>query len=131
MKTNRTIKCKRLGVTFSVINWLLCFGLAIGYIVAFFALKGEGNGELRQKLGTIVYGFGLSLIPMVVLAVIVKDKIRPTLWMVNIILANYLFGNYCMYATFGVWLLSEYVFSPLAKRYSSLYLINREIDKRN
>ena len=131
MKTNRTIKCKRLGLAFSVINWLLCFGLAIGYIVAFFALKGEGNGELRQKLGTIVYGFGLSLIPMVVLAVIVKDKIRPTLWMVNIILANYLFGNYCMYATFGVWLLSEYVFSPLAKRYSSLYLINREIDKRN
>ncbi len=131
MKTNRTIKCKRLGVTFSVINWLLCFGLAIGYIVAFFALKGEGNGDFKQKLGTIVYGFGLSLIPMVVLAVIVKDKIRPTLWMVNIILANYLFGNYCMYATFGVWLLSEYVFSPLAKRYSSLYLINREIDKRN
>ena len=131
MKTNRTIKCKRLGVTFSVINWLLCFGLAIGYIVAFFALKGEGNGDFKQKLGTIVYGFGLSLLPMVVLAVIVKDKIRPTLWMVNIILANYLFGNYCMYATFGVWLLSEYVFSPLAKRYSSLYLINREIDKRN
>lgn len=130
MKTNRTIKCKRLGVTFSVINWLLCFGLAIGYIVAFFALKGEGNGELKQKLGTIVYGFGLSLVPMVVLAVIVKDKIRPTLWMVNIILANYLFGNYCMYATFGVWLLSEYVFSPLAKHYKQLYVINKEIDRR-
>lgn len=130
MKTNRTIKCKRLCVTFSVINWLLCFGLAIGYIVAFFALKGEGNGELKQKLGTIVYGFGLSLVPMVVLAVIVKDKIRPTLWMVNIILANYLFGNYCMYATFGVWLLSEYVFSPLAKHYKQLYVINKEIDRR-
>lgn len=130
MKTNRTIKCKRLGVTFSVINWFLCFGLAIGYIVAFFALKGEGNGELKQKLGTIVYGFGLSLIPMVVLAVIVKDKIRPTLWMVNIILANYLFGNYCMYTTFGVWLLSEYVFSPLTKHYKQLYVINKEIDRR-
>lgn len=82
MKTERTIKCKKLGILFTVINWILCFGLAVAFIICFLALSGSGQGEasvtMKEKLGTIVYGFGLSLIPMVILAIVVKDKIRPT-----------------------------------------------------
>lgn len=130
MKTVRTQRCKKLGIAFTIINWLLCFGLAIGFIIAFVSGMEPANESMKEKLGTVVYGIGLSLIPMVVLAILVKDKIRPTVWMVDIILANYLFGSWMMYITFAIWLISEYVIGPLAGHYRQLYTINKEIDRR-
>lgn len=134
MKTERTIKCKRLGILFTVLSWILCFGLAIAFIIAFLAMNGNGNGEqsvtMKEKFGTIIYGFGLSLIPMLVLSIIVKDKIRPTVWMIDVILANYLFGSWLMYVVFAIWLIDQYVIGPLGKHYRQLYTINKEIDRR-
>lgn len=134
MKTERTIKCKRLGILFTALSWVLCFGLAVAFVIAFLAMNGSGNGEqsatMKEKLGTIVYGFGLSLIPMLVLSIIVKDKIRPTVWMIDVILANYLFGSWLMYVVFAIWLIDQYVIGPLGKHYRQLYTINKEIDRR-
>jgi len=134
MKTERTIKCKKLGILFTILSWLLCFGLAVGFVIAFLAMNGSGNGEdsatMQEKFGTIIYGFGLSLIPMLVLAIVVKDKVRPTVWMLDVILANYLFGSWMMYITFAIWLVDQYVIGPLGKHYRQLYTINKEIDRR-
>lgn len=134
MKTERTIKCKKLGILFTILSWLLCFGLAVGFVIAFVAMNGSGGGEnsatMEEKFGTIIYGFGLSLIPMLVLAIIVKDKIRPTVWMIDIILANYLFGSWMMYIVFAIWIIDQYVIGPLGKHYKQLYTINKEIDRR-
>lgn len=134
MKTERTIKCKRLGILFTALSWVLCFGLAIAFVIAFLAMNGSGNGEqsetMKEKFGTIIYGFGLSLIPMLVLSIIVKDKIRPTVWMIDVILANYLFGSWLMYVVFAIWLIDQYVIGPLGKHYRQLYTINKEIDRR-
>ena len=133
-KSKRTVDCKKVAVAMYVLNWVLCFGLAIALVIAFLITKDQAPTEdqetLQQKLGTIIYGIGLSLIPMVVLAIIVKDKIRPTVWMIDIILANYLFGEIAMYIVFAIWLLSEYVVGPVGKHYKSLYTINKEIDRR-
>lgn len=134
MKTERTIKCKRLGILFTALSWVLCFGLAVAFVIAFLAMNGSGNGKqsatMKEKFGTIVYGFGLSLIPMLVLSIIVKDKIRPTVWMIDVILANYLFGSWLMYVVFAIWLIDQYVIGPLGKHYRQLYTINKEIDRR-
>ena len=133
-KSKRTVDCKKVAVAMYVLNWVLCFGLAIALVIAFLITKDQAPTEdqetLQQKLGTIIYGIGLSLIPMVVLAIIVKDKIRPTVWMIDIILAYYLFGEIAMYIVFAIWLVSEYVVGPVGKHYKSLYTINKEIDKR-
>ena len=134
MKTERTIKCKRLGILFTALSWVLCFGLAVAFVISFLAMNGNGNGEhsetMKEKFGTIIYGFGLSLIPMLVLSIIVKDKIRPTVWMIDVILANYLFGSWLMYVVFAIWLIDQYVIGPLGKHYRQLYTINKEIDRR-
>lgn len=134
MKTERTIKCKRLGILFTALSWVLCFGLAVAFVISFLAMNGSGNGEqsetMKEKFGTIIYGFGLSLIPMLVLSIIVKDKIRPTVWMIDVILANYLFGSWLMYVVFVIWLIDQYVIGPLGKHYRQLYTINKEIDRR-
>ena len=133
-KSKRTVDCKKVAVAMYVLNWVLCFGLAIALVIAFLITKDQAPTEdqetLQQKLGTIIYGIGLSLIPMVVLAIIVKDKIRPTVWMIDIILANYLFGEIAMYIVFAIWLVSEYVVGPVGKHYKNLYTINKEIDRR-
>lgn len=134
MKTERTIKCKKLSILFTALSWVLCFGLAVGFVIAFVAMNGNGGGEqsatMEEKFGTIIYGFGLSLIPMLVLAIVVKDKIRPTVWMIDIILANYLFGSWMMYIVFAIWVIDQYVIGPLGKHYKQLYTINKEIDRR-
>ena len=133
-KSKRTVDCKKVALAMYILNWVLCFGLAIALVIAFLITKDQAPTEdqetLQQKLGTIIYGIGLSLIPMVVLAIIVKDKIRPTVWMIDIILANYLFGEIAMYIVFAIWLVSEYVVGPVGKHYKSLYTINKEIDRR-
>ena len=133
-KTKRTRDCKKVAIAMYVLNWVLCFGLAIALVVAFLITKERAPSEmqetLQQKLGTIIYGIGLSLIPMIVLAILVKDKIRPTVWMIDIILSNYLFGNIAMYCVFGIWLISEYVVGPVGRHFKSLYTINKEIDRR-
>lgn len=133
-KSKRTVDCKKVAVAMYVLNWVLCFGLAIALVIAFLITKDQAPTEdqatLQEKLGTIIYGIGLSLIPMVVLAIVVKDKIRPTVWMIDIILANYLFGEIAMYIVFAIWLVSEYVVGPVGKHYKSLYTINKEIDRR-
>lgn len=133
-KSKRTVDCKRVALAMYILNWVLCFGLAIALVIAFLITKDQAPTEdqetLQEKLGTIIYGIGLSLIPMVVLAIIVKDKIRPTVWMIDIILANYLFGEIAMYIVFAIWLVSEYVVGPVGKHYKNLYTINKEIDRR-
>ena len=133
-KSKRTVDCKKVAIAMYVLNWVLCFGLAIALVIAFLITKDQAPTEdqetLQQKLGTIIYSIGLSLIPMVVLAIIVKDQIRPTVWMIDIILANYLFGEIAMYIVFAIWLVSEYVVGPVGKHYKSLYTINKEIDRR-
>lgn len=133
-KSKRTVDCKKVALAMYILNWVLCFGLAIALVIAFLITKDqaptEDQASLQEKLGTIIYGIGLSLIPMVVLAIVVKDKIRPTVWMIDIILANYLFGEIAMYIVFAVWLVSEYVVGPVGKHYKSLYTINKEIDRR-
>lgn len=133
-KSKRTVDCKKVALAMYILNWVLCFGLAIALVIAFLITKDQAPTEdqetLQQKLGTIIYGIGLSLIPMVVLAIVVKDKIRPTVWMIDIILANYLFGEIAMYIVFAIWLLSEYVVGPVGKHYKNLYTINKEIDRR-
>lgn len=130
MKSERTKKCKSLATLFTVISWFLCFGLAIVYIIVFAEGMDPAQPSVKEKLGVVVYGVGLSLIPMVVLAILVKDKVRPTVWMIDIILANYLFGSVVMYVTFGIWLLDEYVVGPLGRHYRQIYTINKEIDRR-
>ena len=133
-KSKRTVDCKKVALAMYILNWVLCFGLAIALVIAFLITKDQAPTEdqesLQQKLGTIIYGIGLSLIPMVILAIVVKDKIRPTVWMIDIILANYLFGEIAMYIVFAIWLLSEYVVGPVGKHYKNLYTINKEIDRR-
>lgn len=115
-----------------ILDWVFCFGTAAVFILmAVGGVEPDPNGvTMKEKLGTIAWGFVGSLFPMVVLALIVRDRIKPTVWMADIILANYLYGNLGMYIVLGIWFVSEYIIVPLSKKDNTNYLINKQIDMR-
>ena len=131
MKQNikRTKKLRKLDIIFNILSYLLCFGLMAAYIIICVSRGGKGDVTMKEKLGTVIYGVGISMIPMVILLIVVGHKIKPTCWMVCVILANYLFGSVMMYVTFGIWFIDEYIVTPIAKSTHNKYIINKEIDK--
>lgn len=130
MKNSKITKQnKNKSILFSILNWLFCFGTFIAYLIYFFATNG-GGGDLEAKLGTIIYGFLLSIIPFVLIFILVRNKVKNIIWMGNMILSQYLFGPTALYLTFGLWFLDEYIVAPLSNRYKNKYIINKEIDNR-
>ena len=125
------MNCRNKSIIFTLISWLLCFGIAIVFVVITLSKPKGETTEVSQKAMSLVTAISVSLLPMIILAIVAKDKIRPTVWMIDVIMANILFNSTAMYIIFAVWLVDEYVISALAKRYRAKYLINQEIDKRN
>ena len=89
-----------------------------------------GDGSLVTKMGTVLYSFMLSILPLVTIAVIVKNKVKPLVFTADVIIANVIFGSIGLYTMFVIWLLDTYVITPLYNKYKEKYAINKEIDKR-
>lgn len=132
MKTLYTKKCKRKYTVCVIISYLLCFGTAISMIVYGFATGiFKRGGSLEDKIGVIMYTFLLSIIPLVVLTLIAGRKVRPLVFMIDVVVANILFSSTGLYTMLMLWISDTYIFTPLAKYYKNKYYINKEIDKRN
>lgn len=140
-----TKKLKKTSLILYVVSWLLCFGLFVIFVnvgvnrymtndgstmVEFEERFGSLATEYVNKLKTITITALVGLIPMAVLSILVKDKFKPTIWMLNIILSNILVDSWAMYVVFVLWLIDNYVLRPLAKKYQLRYQINKEIDAR-
>ena len=125
----RTKKFKNLDIIFHVLSWVLCFGTA-AFLVLLKVCGAEQGTPLKETIGSVVYGWLVSNIPLVALSIIVKDRIRPVCWMVDVIMSNIVFGGIAIYIVFGIWLLDEYVISPLARSFHNKYVINKEMDRR-
>ena len=125
----RTKKFKNLDIIFHILSWILCFGTA-AFLVLLKVVGAEAGTPLKETIGSVLYGWLVSNIPLVALSIIVKDKIRPVVWMVDVIMSNIVFGGIAIYIVFGIWVIDEYVISPLARSFNNKYVINKEIDIR-
>ena len=140
-----TSKYKKKAILLTILSWILCFGTAVAFLViainkytgnetqAMIELSGRFGDRAQEALDkakTIIMTSFISMIPMIILSVIVKDKIRPLAWMINVILSNILLGSVAMYIVFIVWFIDEYILRLIAKSAAAKYVINKEIDKR-
>ena len=125
----RTKKFKNLDIIFHILSWVLCFGTA-AFLVLLKVVGAEAGTPLKETIGSVLYGWLVSNIPLVALSIIVKDKIRPVCWMVDVIMSNIVFGGIAIYIVFGIWVVDEYIISPLARSFHNKYVINKEIDRR-
>ena len=125
----RTKKFKKLDIIFHILSWVLCFGTA-AFLVLLKVCGAEEGTPLKETIGSVVYGWLVSNIPLVALSIIVKDKIRQVCWMVDVIMSNIVFGGIAIYIVFGIWIVDEYIISPLARSFHNKCVINKEIDRR-
>ena len=134
--TKRTIAYRKKYKAISFLSWLFAFGTAAFLIAVVFIKKGQGNANtgnsatFKEVIGTALYTFIFTNIPLVVLSILVKDKIKPVIWMANVIMANVIFGANAIYVVFALWLIDTYVLSYLKELYKDKYRINKEIDAR-
>lgn len=129
MRSKKTKKYKKIYKTASFLSWLLCFGLTAFLLIFMLAGKKDGT-PLKELLGSYLYGFLITNIPIVVLSLMIKDKIKPVCWMINVIMSNVIFGGIAIYCVFALWLFDTYVLFNVIDVYKDKYRINKEIDDR-
>ena len=132
MRSDRTRTCIRRRWQYQFLSWLLCFGVSLALIVYGFATKWNGgtNSEVAYHIKALLTIAVIALLPMIILSLLVKDKIKPTIRMINIILAAYLVANWFMYIIGVLMLFDTYILSGLIERYKAATIANKEIDKR-
>lgn len=127
--TKQTKKYKSKYIFSSILSWLFCFGTTAFLII--FMLAGKKYGTpMRELVGSVVYTFIVTNIPLILLALLVKDKIKPVCWMLNVIMANMVFGGAAIYVVFALWCCDNYILAFLKDLYKDKYRINKEIDNR-
>lgn len=133
-KTARMKQLKKRKFWLNVINYLLCYGTAV-VLVLLKVIGAEEGTPLKETLGTVVYGFIVAQLPLIAITVLVGTKIKPVVWMVDVVMANIVFGGPAIYFILGIWLIDEYVICPIANNTkiayisSKEYAINKELEK--
>ena len=125
---------KKYWITFviSAATWLgtCLFLILYGFIVAW---TGDGSAESNAVMDAVKATYSALLINLLVGSVIfifIKEKLRNTVWMANLVIAVCLFGATGMWIVLGLWAADEFITLPLNKHYREKTSINKEIDKR-
>ena len=120
-----TNKYKNIYKTFKLLSWAVTIlPLVVYFVIAF------SKAEIVHKLAI---GSMLTIVLILtVINVIGKLQLRSPLFL---LLIGIYFGlgqilTPLVITTCGV-VLDEFIFTPLYKKYKQLYIINKEIDKRN
>ena len=111
-------------------RWI-CFIIA-GILIILIA--GQSSGGMLKKieyvLGPVLWSYILSLVILIVLAIITKDKIKPLVWTANLILSNIIWGSTGLYIMFIASTVDNYIITPLYNTIKIKYITNKEIDRR-
>lgn len=130
-RTKDTAKLSRL---FLVLSFLCFVGVAIFTVIACFSRIGgseeQGLEIFSEQLKTVLVSTSVTIIIVTILALIIKNKVRTTVYMLSLIVNGILFKEVGMYTILAIWALDEYVFTALHKHYHKLKVINKEIDLR-
>lgn len=130
-RTKNTVKLSRL---FLVLSFLCFVGVAIFTVIACFSHIGsseeQGMEIISEQLKSVLVSTSVTIIIVTILALIIKNKIRTTVYMLSLIVNGILFKAVGMYTILAIWALDEYVFTALHKHYHKLKVINKEIDLR-
>ena len=125
---------KKYWTTFAIssILWLgtCLFLILYGFIVAW---KGDGSSESNAVVDAIRATYSallISIIAAIAIFIFIKEKIRNTIWMANLVISVVLFGSTGMWVVLSLWALDEFLIVPLKNHYREKISINKEIDKR-
>lgn len=128
-----TKKYKQRYILFFIISSLLWLGTCLTLLLIGID-RGFELKRVEESIGTqlldvfmpliISYGIGL------VVFIFIKEKMRNTIWMANIIMSVVLFKDVGTYIVLGIWMIDEFIIRPIYKTSHNKMVINKEIDKR-
>ena len=126
-------RTKKFGIITALLGFMrwICFIIA-GILIILIA--GQSSGGMLKKieyvLGPVLWSYILSLVILIVLAIITKDKIKPLVWTANLILSNIIWGSTGLYIMFIASTVDNYIITPLYNTIKIKYIKNKEIDRR-
>lgn len=133
-KSKRTKDVSKLSKIFFFSSFVCFIGVAIFTIIATFSHVGASNKTgmdiLSDSVKTQVVSLSITMIIGLVLALIIKEKMRTTIYMLALLINSILFKEAGMYTILGIWAIDEYILTNLHKHYHNLLIINKEIDLR-
>lgn len=100
------------------LSWLLCFGTA-ALLITICIVRGNNSSEsLKSTLGTALWTFLFTNLPLVALAFIVKDKVKPVTWMINIVMGATVLpsARLGVYLVCAFWLIDTYIITRKVER---------------
>lgn len=133
-KSQRTKDCKRLAIVFRIASLVCWLGVAIFAVVTAFSKVGGSNKTgvdiLSDAFKAKLISLSITAIIGIILALLIKEKARVTVYMLSLLILSIIYGEAAMYSVLGVWALDEYILTNLFHHYKSLARINVEIDRR-
>ena len=119
----------------NVFFWLstalwICTAIILTLILIIKGTEPKDGEILSKELYNKIMAMTVTVIIGLVVAVIIKEKIRNTFWMANIILGVMNYGSRGMWLVLFLWAIDEFIFHALYVNYKNKVVINKEIDKR-
>lgn len=134
MRTERTkkmINMRNLFLWLDYFTFIVTTGIMIFSALAHVNSGKSASAEVFSKeFVNAVTSMAVTGVIGIVMAIFIKDKMRTTLFMIDVIISSLVFGSIGMYVVLGVWFIDEYVFHQLYGYYREKASINKEIDLR-
>lgn len=134
MESDITKQLKKKRNIFGAISVLLWVGTAIASVIAMLCKidmdESSGTPIFSPEFKAFLVSLGVTVIIGIIVACIIKNKIRTFIWMICTVLNAAIFKEAGMYITLSLWFVDEYIMYALYKRYADRVKINREIDLR-
>lgn len=131
-KSPRYISLRRKKIVYGIISTMMWIITGLVFIILSLAKikQKDANGVpiLSDEMKHIVTSIGVTALIGIIVAIIIKDKIRTAIYMVSLILATIVYKEVGMYIVLGIWFVDEYVIHALYKKYSKKLEIRKEID---
>lgn len=131
--SERTKKLRTLRNVFSLLSFGLWLGVGIFSAITTFLALGDmefGGAVFSAEFKAMLASIGITTLIGLVLAIILKNKLRTAIWMISLVICSICYKEVGMYVVLGIWALDEYCFTLLANYYNKRLIINKEIDLR-
>lgn len=139
----RTKQVKMLRNIFGGISFALWIGTLLFFVITIYSRIATTGTEdvaasvdsatielLSKEMKDLLLSVSTTAIIGVLGTIIIKDKIRTFIWMLNLIMGVILYKEVAMYTVLAIWFIEEYVIHALYLYYKNAVQINKEIDRR-
>ena len=127
--TKSLIKKRNIFFILSTATWI-GLGLTIAILCLSKVAGGGGEEILSASFKAKLASIGVTMLIGIVFSIILKERLRMTVYMFSLLVASVLSKTTGMYIVLAVWSVDEWIFRPIYLSLKNKVTINKEIDKR-